>query len=94
MTIARKAPATFPLRLSPSIRSRIERLAQADGVSLNQFIAMTLAEKIGASGEREFFAERRANANLDDLRRIMNREGGEPPREGDELPEGYMRTKV
>ena len=35
-----------------------------------------------------------ALADMEAFRRIMNREGGEPPREGDELPEGYVRTKV
>ena len=68
MTAARKPAPTFPLRLPPSIRSRIERLAKDDGVSLNQYIATTLAEKIGASQERSFFADRKANADFDDLR--------------------------
>ena len=87
---AKKAP-TFPLRLPPGIRNRVERLAASEGISLNQFIALTLAEKIGASAEREFFAERRAGADFDDLKTFINRSGGEPPRAGDELPEGYAR---
>lgn len=85
MTAARKPAPTFPLRLPPSIRSRIERLAKDDGVSLNQYIATTLAEKIGASQERSFFADRRANADFDDLRAFLGRKGGEHPREGDEV---------
>ena len=80
-----KKPATFPLRLPPSIRLRIERLAKDDGVSLNQFIATTLAEKIGASQERSFFADRRATADFDDLRSFLRRDGGEPVRAGDEV---------
>mgnify|MGYP003395360683 CR=1 FL=1 len=44
------------MRLPPTMRGRIERLAKSEGVSLNQFIAMTLAEKLGASAEREYFA--------------------------------------
>jgi hypothetical protein len=81
---AKKAP-TFPLRLPPGIRSRVERLAASEGISLNQFISLTLAEKIGASAEREFFAEREAGADFDDLRAFLNRAGGEPPRAGDEI---------
>lgn len=81
---ARKTP-TFPLRLPPGIRSRVERLAESEGISLNQFIALTLAEKIGASAEREFFAERKAGADFDDLRVFLTRAGGEPPRAGDEM---------
>ncbi len=85
MTATRKPGSTFPLRLPPSIRSRIERLAKDDGVSLNQYIATTLAEKIGASQERGFFADRRAVADFDDLRAFLDRKGGEPPKEGDEV---------
>jgi hypothetical protein len=81
---ARKQP-TFPLRLPPGIRNRIEVLAASEGISLNQFIALTLAEKIGASEERAFFAERRAGADFADLRSFLRREGGETPREGDEV---------
>jgi hypothetical protein len=81
---ARKQP-TFPLRLPPGIRNRIETLAQSEGISLNQYIALTLAEKIGASEERAFFAERRMDADLTDLRTFLRRKGGEPPRNGDEV---------
>ena len=85
MSVAPKKPSTFPLRLSPSIRSRVERLAESEGISLNQYIALTLAEKIGASSERSFFAERQAGADLDDLRSFLTRSGGEKPRAGDEV---------
>lgn len=88
MTVSAKKASTFPLRLPPGIRSRVERLAESEGISLNQFIALTLAEKIGASAERSFFAERKAGADFDDLRAFLNRAGGEPPRVGDEIVAG------
>ncbi|MEY2925786.1 MAG: hypothetical protein RL367_263 [Pseudomonadota bacterium] len=84
MTQTRKA--SFPLRLPLSLRTRIEKLAAADGVSLNQFIAMTLAEKLGASREREFFADYRQRSDVDDLMSALNRKGGQPPVPGDEMP--------
>ena len=84
MTASVKKAPTFPLRLPPGIRSRVERLAESEGISLNQFISLTLAEKIGASAEREFFAERRKGADFDDLRAFLRRSGGEVPRVGDE----------
>lgn len=79
---------SFPLRLPPGIRSRIERLAESEGISLNQFIALTLAEKLGASDERSFFAERRTGTDFGDLRGFIGRQGGEPPRAGDEVLRG------
>jgi hypothetical protein len=89
-----KTAQSFPLRLPASMRGRVEELAKLEGVSINQYIAMALAEKLGAVAERQFFAERRRNADFEALRRTLNREGGEPPRPGDELPEGYVRTKL
>jgi hypothetical protein len=39
--------ATYPLKLPLSIKRAAERLAKEDGVSLNQWIAAAVAEKIG-----------------------------------------------
>ena len=50
--------ARVSLNLPASLRAAAERYARRDGVSLNQFIATALAEKIGARGAAAFFAER------------------------------------
>ena len=39
--------ATYPLKLPVSIKRAAERLAKQDGVSLNQWIAAAVAEKVG-----------------------------------------------
>jgi len=41
-----KRHQSFPLRLSPSIRQTANDLAHVDGISLNQFISLAVAEKI------------------------------------------------
>jgi hypothetical protein len=46
MTIDEKLRMTFPLRLAISLRDMANDLAQKDGVSLNQFISLAVAEKI------------------------------------------------
>jgi hypothetical protein len=78
--------STFPLRLPVSLKSAVEKLAAEDGVSMNQFVAMAVAEKVSALNTVEFFAERKAKADRSAFRRILDRERGEPPRPGDELP--------
>ena len=46
------------------------------------------AKVIKATREAEqFFAERSKNADPEFLREFLTRGGGEPPREGDELPD-------
>ena len=39
-------PGSFPLRLPFSIRRQANELAHKDGLSLNQFISLAVAEKI------------------------------------------------
>jgi hypothetical protein len=39
--------STYPLKLPTSVKAAAARLAKADGVSLNQFIAMAVAEEVG-----------------------------------------------
>jgi hypothetical protein len=83
-------PAVLQLRLPRSIKGHVEKVAARDGISMNQFIATAVAEKLSAMETEEFFAERARRANPELFWKIMNRKGGEPPLEGDELPEGYI----
>ncbi len=78
--------STYALRLPASLKEAVKRLSKRDGTSINQFVVVAVAEKIAAMATEDVFAERRARGNLADFDRIMNRQGGEPPRPGDELP--------
>lgn len=80
-----KKQSTYPLRLPNSIKAEVERLAREDGISVNQFIATAVAEKLSAMRTAEFFAERRARADLTAFDRIISRKGGEPPRTDDRI---------
>lgn len=46
MSLDEKHRATFPLRLPVSLRDTANQMALRDGVSLNYFIAVAVAEKI------------------------------------------------
>lgn len=83
-------PATYALRLPRSIKEGAQRLAAKDGVSLNQFIATAVAEKLAAMETVAQLGERARRADMDAFWQLLNRSGGQPPREGDELPEGYV----
>lgn len=75
--------ATYPLRLPRSVKAAVE-LARAEGISVNQFVATAVAEKLAAMSTAAYFAERQGRADLTAFRRIMKRKGGQPPRPGDE----------
>lgn len=46
------------LRLQTSLLQEARRVAQAEGVALNQFINVTVAEKLSALRIEEYFRER------------------------------------
>ncbi len=48
---------------------------------------MAVAEKVSAMTTAEYFAERKARADMEAFDRILSRPGGEPPRPGDEPPQ-------
>ncbi|OIP97613.1 MAG: hypothetical protein AUK55_04250 [Syntrophobacteraceae bacterium CG2_30_61_12] len=75
---------TYPLRLPKSLKNQVTRIAKRDGTSVNQFIAIAVAEKVSALETEEFFAERAKQADLGRFRKLLRRRGGEAPRSGDE----------
>lgn len=76
--------ATYPLRLPRSVKAAVEKLAKAEGISVNQFVATAVAEKLAAMSTAAYFSERQGRADLAAFRRVMKRKGGQPPRPGDE----------
>jgi hypothetical protein len=71
--------STYPLRLPRSVKAEVERRAKADGVSVNQFVAIAVAEKLAVMNTAAFFAERREKADFAAFDRLMSRKGGESP---------------
>jgi hypothetical protein len=80
-----KNQSTYPLRLPRSVKAEVERRAKLDGISVNQFVATTVAEKLAAMNTAEFFAGRRARADFDAFDRLMRRQGGEAPSPDDRI---------
>jgi len=66
--------ATYPLKLPLSVKTAAQRLAKEDGVSLNQWIAVAVAEKIGVvETAAEFFGRRAQEATGAGLRQFLHR---------------------
>lgn len=78
--------ASYPLKLPASVKEAAARLAKEDGVSLNQWIAVAIAQKIGVVETAADFLKRRAGkAQPGDMLPFLDRAGHEPPPIGDEL---------
>ena len=79
-------PTTFPLRLPASLKAAVEQASRADDTSFNPFVVTAVAEKVAAMNAAEFLTARRAQADLEAARRILQRPGGQPPDDPDRLP--------
>ncbi|HSI01187.1 MAG TPA: toxin-antitoxin system HicB family antitoxin [Reyranella sp.] len=80
--------SNFALRLQPSLLDEARKLAEAEGVALNQLINVAVAEKVSALRTESYIAERAARASIPKALAILKRAGvGKPPMKGDELSE-------
>lgn len=74
------------LRLQSSLLEEARRVAETEGVALNQFINVAVAEKLSALRTEDYFRERAGRGNVNKAKRILQRAGKKnPPVSGDEL---------
>jgi hypothetical protein len=86
--------SNFALRLQPSLLEEARKLAEEEGVAVNQLINVAVAEKLSALRTEAYFEERASRANKASFRRVLARAGkGNPPVEGDELPPKRRKKK-
>lgn len=72
--------------LPPSLRRAAERLAAEDGVPVEHWIALAVAQKVGAADAAAHRRDRRAGR--DTLALVLSTVPDGPPVPGDELPLG------
>lgn len=83
--------SNFALRLQPSLLDEARKLAEAEGVALNQLINVAVA--VSALRTESCIAERAARADIPKALTILKRAGvGRRPAKGDELPR-YSRKR-
>jgi hypothetical protein len=79
--------SNYALRLLTSLKAEAEKVAAAEGTTLNQFINVAVAEKLAALRTAQYFQERGARADLAAFDRLLAHARDEPPRPGDEIIE-------
>lgn len=78
--------STYPLKLPNSVKNAAAELAKVDGVSLNQFIAAAVAEKVGTlQTARVFLQERAGAAKPKDLLKYLRRAAKVTPPDNDRI---------
>jgi hypothetical protein len=86
--------SNFALRLQPSLLDEARKLAEAEGVALNQLINVAVAEKVSALRTESTIAERAARADVPRALRVLKRAGaGRLPTKGDEMPDAGRKRR-
>jgi hypothetical protein len=63
------------LRLQASLLEEARRVSEGEGVALNQFINVAVAEKLSALRTEEYFRERAHRGSVVKAKRLLNRAG-------------------
>jgi|ERR1700721_3084384 hypothetical protein len=87
----RMAIPKFPLRWMPSVGRIALEFSQQEGVSLNQFINVAVAEKLAHVEGAEWVRNRKPPSKELAARalKLLDKAGSKPVKSGDELPKGY-----
>lgn len=85
--------STLSLRIPDSLHRTLKSAAEQDGVSINQFVSLAVAEKIAALQTFNLIAEKAAKGSREDFFKAMSMVPAGPSIEGDGIPPEYKRRR-
>lgn len=74
---------TLSIRIPESIHKRVKVLASRDNISINQFIATALAEKLAALDTEEYLEERSKRGSRKKYQKVLSKVKDSEPQEFD-----------
>ena len=77
--------STLRLTLPQSLQEQVEALAQKEGISVNEFIALAVAEKLATLATVDYLAERAKRGSRDKLLAVLAKAPDVEPEEYDKL---------
>jgi hypothetical protein len=80
------AKPAYPLKISPALKRAASRLAKEERVSLDYWINMAIAQKIGSAETAAYYRRLLGKPQDGDLRAVLDQVPDNPPTQGDELP--------
>ena len=83
--------STLSLRIPESLHRTLKDAAKQDGVSINQFVSLAVAEKLSAMQTFNLIAEKAAKGSRKNFLEAMAMVPAGIAVEGDEIPAGYKR---
>lgn len=77
--------STLSIRLPESLHKKVKELAESEGVSMNQFIALAVAEKMSALMTVEYLEERARRGRREKFDAVLEKVPEANPEEEDRL---------
>ena len=77
--------SALSLRLPKSLHEQLRELAQEDGISVNQFIVLAVAEKVASISTIEYLQKRAKRGSREKLLAVLNKAPNIEPEESDKL---------
>ena len=77
--------STLSIRLPESLHKKVRELAQTEGISMNQFIALAVAEKLSALMTVEYLEERAKRGSKENFDAVLAKVRDVEPLEYDKL---------
>ena len=77
--------STFLLTLPQSLHAQVEALAHQEGISLNEFITLAVAEKLATLATADYLAERAKRGSREKILAVLAKAPDVEPEDHDKL---------
>lgn len=77
--------SALSLRFPKSLHEQLRELAQEEGISVNQFVMLAVAEKVAAISTIEYLEKHAKRSNRERFLEILNKAPDVEPKESDRL---------
>ncbi len=77
--------SALSLRLPKSLHEQLKELAKEEGISVNQFVMLAVAEKVASISTLEYLNQRAKGGSREKLLAILNKAPDVEPDESDRL---------
>lgn len=78
--------SVLSLRLPTSLHDQLRSLAEQEGISINQFITLAIAEKMATIDTKQYLQQRAKRGNREKLLAVLAKAPDVEPEEADKLP--------
>lgn len=79
--------SSLTVRIPESLHNGLREISKREGVSINQYIALAVTEKMSVINTMDAISERKKEGKKEDLFDVLSKVKSRPPLLGDEIAE-------